>query len=261
MRKLADEGFSNREIERETGLNKTTVNRYVKAADAEEAVGMKERTKPTSLIEPYRVYLYERWVADQPRIADLHRELRAKGYNGSTGPIRAFLARLRPQPYWSAMRTKVPQKLASEQIPPLKTNVKLSSRKLSWVLFKRNSGDEVLNEEQRGFLSQLQTKDGEVVVLHQLVQEFRQLVSQRTGAELQGWLKRAKASGIRELLSFSNGIERDLEAVRAGLTLEHSNRQLEGQINRVKNLKRQMYGRAGFKLLRLRILAQACKAS
>jgi hypothetical protein len=134
VRGLADEGFSNREIARETGLNKTTVNRYVKVLDAEEAIGVKERTKPNALIEPYKVYLYERWVADQPRLADLHRELRAKGYTGSTGPIRAFLARLRPQPYWSAMRTKVPGKLTPEQIPPLKTNVKLSSRQLGWLL-------------------------------------------------------------------------------------------------------------------------------
>jgi transposase len=222
---------------------------------------VKERTKPIALIEPYKVYLYERWVADQPKIADLHRELRAKSYTGSTGPIRAFLARLRPQPYWSAMRTKVPRKLAPEQIPLLKTNTKLSSRQTSWLLFKRDSGDEVLNDAQRGFLSQLQTKTGEVAVLYQLVQEFRQLVSNRTGGELDGWLASARASGIRELVSFSNGIERDLDAVTAGLTLEHSNGQLEAQINRVKNLKRQMYGRAGFKLLRIRILADACKAS
>jgi len=128
-------------------------------------------------------------------------------------------------------------------------------------LFKRDLSDEALNDEQGGFLSQLQTKAGEVAVLYQLVQEFRQLVRHRPGGELDRWLARARASGIRELVRFSNGIERDLDAVTADLTLEYSNGQLEGQINRVKNLKRQMYGRAGFSLLRLRILAEACKAS
>ena len=85
-------------------------------------------------------------------------------------------------------------------------------------------------------------------------QEFRKIVREKRGVELDSWLERAKATGIKELLSFSRGIEQDQAAVKAGLTLEYSNGQLEGQVNRVKNIKRQMFGRAKFKLLRIRIL-------
>lgn len=70
-----------------------------------------------------------------------------------------------------------------------------------------------------------------------------------------GWLEKAEANQIKELGSFVSGVELDYQAIKAGLNLEYSNGQLEGQVNRVKNIKRAIYGRANFELLRILVLA------
>ena len=71
---------------------------------------------------------------------------------------------------------------------------------------------------------------------------------------LDNWLSQAMTCGVRELRTFAQGIQRDYEAVAAGIAERWSNGQVEGQVNRLKTLKRQMYGRAGFALLRARVL-------
>jgi transposase len=76
----------------------------------------------------------------------------------------------------------------------------------------------------------------------------------RTGEQLDVWLEQVRASQIRELQSFVLGIERDKVAVRAGLTLSTSNGLVEGKVNQLKLIKRMMFGRAKFPLLRQRVL-------
>ena len=91
--------------------------------------------------------------------------------------------------------------------------------------------------------------------MYALAQEFRRLVRDRDAAALPVWLWQARGSGVRDLHRFTAHLERDEAAVRAALTLPWSNGQVEGQVNRLKTVKRQMYGRANFDLLRLRYLA------
>ena len=83
------------------------------------------------------------------------------------------------------------------------------------------------------------------------------MARERTGEAFDAWLTRANDSGIPELDRFARGLTDDPAAVEAGLTLEWSNGQTEGQVNKLKLLKRQMYGRANFDLLRLRMLRAA----
>src|SRR6266700_4443629 len=90
--------------------------------------------------------------------------------------------------------------------------------------------------------------------MYQLVQEFFRLVHARQGTQLDSWLSKVEASANPELQRIALGLERDKAAVLAGLTLIHSNGQVEGQITKLKLIKRQMYGRAGFALLRQRML-------
>jgi transposase len=87
-----------------------------------------------------------------------------------------------------------------------------------------------------------------------LVQQFAQMLRARTGEDLDGWLAQARASQIPELQSFVVGIERDKAAVAAGLTLPQNNGLVEGKVNKLKLIKRMMYGRAKFPLLRQRAL-------
>jgi transposase len=95
----------------------------------------------------------------------------------------------------------------------------------------------------------------EVQTAYALAQAFIQMVRQRTAAHFDDWLARSEAANIPELQSFAAGSRRVLAAVRAALALPESNGQVEGQINRLKFIKRSMYGRANFDLLRQRVLA------
>jgi hypothetical protein len=86
---------------------------------------------------------------------------------------------------------------------------------------------------------------------------FCQMLRSRQGARLDDWIQQAKESGIAELRSFAKSLLKDYDAVKAGLTLEWSQGQTEGQIHRLKFLKRQMYGRASFPVLRQHVLRRA----
>ena len=88
----------------------------------------------------------------------------------------------------------------------------------------------------------------------QLAQRFRQVFKDRNTEDLRAWLTRAARSGITELMRFAGGLERDYDAVAAAVQQPWSNGQVEGHVHRLKLLKRQMYGRSGFSLLRVRVL-------
>jgi transposase len=90
-----------------------------------------------------------------------------------------------------------------------------------------------------------------------LIQTFLSMVRERRDDALEAWMAEATHSGIEELARFARGLQEDLVAIKAGLTLEWSNGVTEGQIHRLKLLKRQGYGRAGFALLRQRVLQAA----
>ncbi len=111
-----------------------------------------------------------------------------------------------------------------------------------------------LKEKEREELLALRQASATAETIYQLVQEFFRLVRSRQGTQLDHWLASVEASGIAELQRFANGLECDKAAVLAGLTLVHSNGQTEGQVTRIKLIKRMMFGRAGFALLRQRVL-------
>ena len=93
----------------------------------------------------------------------------------------------------------------------------------------------------------------ELQALRGLAGEFAELVRKRSQSSLAEWLAKAEASGCAELKSFAAGLRLDEAAVRAALTTAWNNGPVEGQVNRLKTIKRQMYGRAGLALLRARV--------
>jgi transposase len=111
-----------------------------------------------------------------------------------------------------------------------------------------------LKEEERQLVEQLSQSSPEIARAQQLVLSFSEMVKGRQVEKLRGWLKEAFKSGVAEFVSFANGISKDFEAVQAALSFEWSNGQVEGQVNRLKLIKRQMYGRAKFDLLKARVL-------
>jgi transposase len=103
------------------------------------------------------------------------------------------------------------------------------------------------------YIDQLCQLDPGIARANQLVQAFLALVRERRGDALEAWMAEATDSGIAEVARFARGLQDDLHAIQAGLTLEWSNGVIEGQVHRLKLMKRQGYGRAGFALLRQRI--------
>ena len=111
-----------------------------------------------------------------------------------------------------------------------------------------------LDEKEQATLTAICQASETAQTTYHLVQEFRHLLHHREGEKLDRWLEAVKASQIRELQSFVTGIERDKAAVVTGLTLPQNNGLVEGKVNKLKLIKRMGYGRAGFALLRQRVL-------
>jgi transposase len=111
--------------------------------------------------------------------------------------------------------------------------------------------------EAQIYLDQLCQLDARITQEYRLTQAFLSMVRERRGVDLEAWMAEAMHRGIDALARFARGLQNDLAAVTAGLTLEWSNGVTEGQIHRLKLVKRQGYGRAGFALLRQRVLHAA----
>jgi transposase len=130
----------------------------------------------------------------------------------------------------------------------------LSSKRVTWLLVKSPTD---LDEQEQQDLTMLRQASVAADTAYHLVQAFGQMVRERQGEYLENWLKAVEQSALPELQTFAAGIKRDQAAVLAGLTLPYSNGLLEGHVNRLKLIKRSMYGRAKFDLLRLRVLCAA----
>lgn len=169
----------------------------------------------------------------------LHQELVAQGYKGSYASVRDHLVRRLPGGKKNATK--------GSKLSPAPR----SSRQVMFLFLRRPLD---LDKEERETLLQLRQSYPELDLAYDLVQEFARMLRTRTGEYLDGWLAKAVASQIPEFQSFVLGVERDKAAVRAGLTRPESNGIVEGKVNKLKLIKRMGYGRAGFPLLRQRML-------
>jgi transposase len=243
---LHQQGLGGRAIARQTGLSRNTVRRYLEVGNFPE---QRVRTKRRSLLDPYLPYLRERWGAGCQNAAQLSRELQDRGYQGSPTTLRALISDWRASSPSSARRTSGPKRTT-----PAPSRRRLSSRQASFLFVKQ---PESLAPTQQRYLEQICQASNELKRVYDLTQQFVSMVRQRQAEQLDAWLSHVKEQGHHELIGFASGIKRDYAAVRAGLSRVESNGQVEGQITRLKYLKRQMYGRAKFDLLRLRVLHAA----
>jgi len=130
----------------------------------------------------------------------------------------------------------------------------MSPRQARWLLLR---AEDTLCDDERLYRAHLLPADEDISQAQVLATDFGRLVRQRQREGLEPWLIRAGASGIPEFREFARAMRRDQAAVEEALTYDWSNGQSEGQINRLKYLKRQMYGRASFSLLKKRMLRAA----
>jgi len=234
---LYEQGLSFTQITGRVGLSRRTIERWIKAGDFPEA---KRRRKRRSAFDPYAEYVLKRWEEGCTNGLQLCQQIQAQGYQGSAQTVYRYLRSLRRKRrvIW---KPEVPQ-------APLQD---FSAHDAVW-LFARDSGD--LDEKEQETLTTICQASETARMTYQLVQEFRHLLHHREGDKLDDWLAKATKSQISELQSFVLGIERDKAAVVAGLTLPQNNGLVEGRVNKLKLIKRMMYGRAGFPLLRQRVL-------
>jgi transposase len=128
-----------------------------------------------------------------------------------------------------------------------------SACEAAWMLLRPGE----LTDEQKKTTELLCLLSPEVARAQELALSFVAIIKERRADELRGWLIEAQCSGVAEFITFANGLTADLQAVRAALEYEWSNGQVEGQVHRLKLIKRQMYGRGKLDLLRARVLRAA----
>jgi transposase len=243
---LYRQGASLRAIAHHFGMHRRTVRRFVRAESFPERARPKRR--PSGL-DPYRSFLEQHWQRGCHNAARLWRELRQQGFRGSQSIVRKYLAQ------W---RTHVSGPEQANGCSPgagsLFRFTTPSPRKTSWLLLQ---SPEDYKAEEAAFVDRLSALCPEIHTAKTLARGFAQMVHSRQPGQLDPWLKQAAGSHLPELESFAKSLEKDKPAVQAALRLEWSNGQVEGQVHRLKVVKRQMFGRAKLDLLRARLLHAA----
>ncbi len=230
------------DIARTVGASRMTVYKYLREGPPQRkrhSIHGKLR-----VLQPYEPYLLQRWTEGCHTATVLWRELQAQGYGHSVSNVQRFVAQLRrdgPPPMG-----KTRSALTKPHGPP--------PRQVAAIVLRR---PEKRSNEQRAYLTQLRAADPAITTATELAEEFLVMLRRREGERLPAWLDAAETSGIDDLKRFAGKLRTDLAAVQAGLTLRQSNGQTEGQVNRLKLLKRQGYGRAKVDLLRQRVLYAA----
>ena len=245
VHRLQEEGYSIRAICRTLHMSRRKIRKYLANSQPPEY----KRRRQKTMLTPYWSYLEQRWADGHRNGMELWKEIREMGYPGTYQSMARQLVSLRKRMPREKKRNPARKQ---QSRPQTSTQVRpFSVRQTAW-LFVRNR-DEIEGEKSRYFNQLLEISE-DFQRLYSLVQQFWKIVGERQHDQLDEWLKSAKHSGIVELRYFAQGLEKDLQAVEAALIYEWSNGPTEGHNNRLKMIKRQMYGRANFDLLRQRVL-------
>jgi transposase len=234
---LHAQGFEQAEMAHRTGVSTRTIRRWLKAESFPER---KQRRKQPSSFDPYAAYVPKRWEEGCRNGLHLWQEIKNLGYTGSAVVVNRFLIprRVRQQMIRNAQAPQAPLQ-------------DFSAKEAVWLVVRDPAS---LDEQEQATLASLCQASATAKTVYHLVQEFRHMLHLSFGAKLDDWLAQVRERGISELQRFVVGVERDKAAVVAGLTLPQNNGLVEGKVNKLKLIKRMGYGRAGFPLLRQRVL-------
>jgi transposase len=242
---LRQQGLSMARIARQVGVSPRTLCRWFAARAFPER---QRRTGETSCLDPYTPMLHQHWDAGCRNATHLWRTLRAQGFPGSYAVVYRYVTTLHGgQPGRSSLPAR-PAAAPGAPHPP-----RLTAQQLSYLFVRR---PEKRTPAEQAHVAQLQQHDPIIAQIATLTETFARIVRTRTSSELQPWIETVLTSGLSDLKRFATGLQQDA-AVRAACELPYSNGQTEGQVTRLKLLKRQMYGRAKLDLLRQRVLHAA----
>jgi transposase len=230
---LAAQGWNKSAIGRKLGLHHATVRKYLNAATAAELTAVSEQR--THLIDDYVAYLHQRWNEGERNATQLFREIKQQGYPGGELAVQRYLRRFRRG------RGHAPHPGPK---PPSVRQV------TSWIM----THPDHLDPCDAIKLRDIRSRDHDLNRLVKHVRAFAVMMTGRHGDRLEEWITAVEHDTLAPLAGFARNLRRDLDAVRNGLTLPHSSGPVEGSINRLKMIKRQMFGRASLDLLRKRVL-------
>lgn len=246
VHELAAEGKTQAEITRTLHLHPHTVRKYLRMP----TFVARYRSPHPSPVEPYRDYLEERWQQGEVMIRTLWRELQAQGFTGSYQSVWTFVRN------WSLPVGMTPTSSSSSVAASTRRSAPSTRTpwQVKWLLLRP---PEALSECDASYCQALYHLRPALEEAASLARQFVAMVGERQEDQLDVWLDQASASPLQELRRFAVGLRAEYAAARAALTEPWSTGQVEGQITKLKYLKRQMYGRAHIDLLRLRMLHAA----
>ncbi len=243
VHELLQAGRSRREAAEILGLDRKTVNRF--ASQADPAMLLVKATGRESKLDPFKPWINRRWNEGITSAAALHTEMAAtQGWAGSPQAVERYVRQFRT----ADGRTRAGRNPRQAPAAPPAPKTRQVTR---WLLTRPDR----LDPDDQARLAAAKTSCPHLDALAGHVRGFAEMMIQRQGLlALEDWLTRIEADDQPELRSFANGIRRDQQAVTAGLALPYSSGAMEGNVNKIKMIKRQMYGRAGFPLLRKRVI-------
>jgi hypothetical protein len=233
IRGRLEAGESLSAICRATGLDRKTVQRFARAGSIDEL--LVKAINRESKLDPFKPWICQRWNEGVTDAAVLHAELQERGWAGSDKTVRRYVAPFR-------------QAAAAPDPAPAVPKTRQITR---WLL----SRPDHLQPGETAQLVAIKDHCPHISALARHITSFAEMMTARTGdRDLEGWLTAVEADDQPDLRSFAVGIRNDQQAVANGLTLPYSSGKVEGTVNKIKTIKRQMYGRAGFGLLRKRVI-------
>lgn len=242
VHRLWDRGLSSNQIAAQLDINPKTVRKYVRLPVLPEKTSPKFGPKR---LDPYQDYIRQRLQAENISSNQMYQELKTQGYSGSKTTLWQFMRQLK----------------LDLQLPPLKggrtsTYTRrprtLTARSLSYLVFKPETQR---TDAQKELIQQAHNQHPLLGTAITLVQSFHKALCTQQAGFLDHWLQTVANGQLPSLQRFAQGLHND-PAVALAFVSHYSNGQTEGQVNRLKLIKRQMYGRAKFDLLRLRVLYQ-----
>ncbi|MFE3688695.1 transposase [Streptomyces sp. NPDC059095] len=234
VHRMLERGWTISAIGRHLGLDRKTVRKF-KYTDLDVLLSCAQDRRPNGVLEPFKPYLNARFTNGITSGTQLFQEIRDRGYRGSVQVVRKHLA---------ALKTGTAE--------PVRVAVPSPRKITSWIMRPR----EKLSESEVEQLDQVRLACPDIARACDLARVFQDLVRNRRGHLLLEWIRQAESDGHGPMRSFAGFLRQDLDAVTAGLTHTWSSGMVEGHVNRVKTLKRAIYGRASFRLLRIRILTR-----
>lgn len=231
---LDRQGIATKETAGRLGMSDRTIRDWLKQGAFPEA---QKRRKKQNSFDPFAAYVLKRWQDGEHNGLVLWREIKSQGYRGTDRSIYRYLKTLKQV---EVRASPNPERLQ-----------KYTASTATW-LFVRDP--QKLDEIEREDLTAFCQASTPLKKAYDLLQDFLSMVHKREGHRLDAWLARVAESGLPELQSFATGVEKDKDAVQAGLTWPINNGMVEGHVTKLKLIKRTMDGRAGFALLRQRVL-------